>query len=112
MVVENRRGTAQNILRAFSANVIPLSGKTGTAETSLDQSHAWFVGYTRANRANKPDIAVVVIAEHAGEGSEIAAPIFRAMIQQYFEGRRTYILPWESSIGVVATPEPEETPKP
>ncbi|MBE9523609.1 MAG: hypothetical protein IMY76_00825 [Chloroflexi bacterium] len=112
MVVENRRGTAQNILRAFSANVIPLSGKTGTAETSLDQSHAWFAGYTRANRANKPDIAVVVIAEHAGEGSEIAAPIFRAMVQQYFEGRRTYILPWESSIGVVATPEPEETPTP
>ncbi len=112
MVVENRRGTAQYILRAFSANVIPVAGKTGTAETSLDQSHAWFAGYTRANRANKPDIAVVVIAEHAGEGSEIAAPIFRAMVQQYFEGRRTYILPWESSVGVVATPEPEETPTP
>ncbi len=112
MVVENRRGTAQYILGAFSANVIPIAGKTGTAETSLDQSHAWFAGYTRANRANKPDIAVVVIAEHAGEGSEIAAPIFRAIVQQYFEGRRTYILPWESGVGVVATPEPEETPTP
>ncbi len=112
MVVENRRGTAQHILRAYSANVIPISGKTGTAETSLDESHAWFAGYTRANRANKPDIAVVVIAEFAGEGSDIAAPIFRALVQQYFEGRRTFILPWESGIGVVATPEPEDTPEP
>jgi len=112
MVIENRRGTAQTILRAYSANIIPLSGKTGTAETSLDQSHAWFAGYTRANRANKPDIAVVVIGEHAGEGSEIAAPIFRAVVQQYFEGRRTYLLPWESGIGAIATPEPEETPTP
>jgi len=112
MVVENRRGTAQHILRAYSANVIPIAGKTGTAETGTDQSHAWFAGYTRANRANKPDIVVVVIGEHAGEGSEVAAPIFRAIVQQYFEGRRTYILPWESSIGAIATPEPEETPTP
>ncbi|MEN8172815.1 MAG: penicillin-binding transpeptidase domain-containing protein [Chloroflexota bacterium] len=112
MVVENRRGTAQTVLRAYSSNVIPIAGKTGTAETGAPESHAWFAGYTRANRANKPDIAVVVIGEHAGEGSEVAAPIFRAVVQQYFEGRRTYILPWESSIGAIATPDPEETETP
>ncbi len=107
-VVNNRRGTANHILGAYSANVIPMSGKTGTAETGLESSHAWFAGYTRRNRADKPDIAIVVIAEYSGEGSDIAAPIFRAVVQQYFEGRRTYLLPWEASVGVLSTPEPPE----
>lgn len=111
-VVENRRGTAYSKLGAFSRNVIPLAGKTGTAESGGETSHAWFAGYTRRNRADKPDIAIVVVAEYAGEGSEVAAPIFRAIVQQYFEGRRSYLLPWESSVGVLATPEPEETPTP
>ncbi len=107
-VVGNRRGTAYYQLGAYSANIVPMSGKTGTAESGLAESHAWFAGFTRRNRADKSDIAIVVIAEHAGEGSEIAAPIFRAITQQYFEGRRNYLLPWESSVGVLATPEPPE----
>ncbi len=111
-VVENRRGTAQYILGAYSSNVIPLAGKTGTAETGIGESHAWFAGFTRRNRADKPDVAIVVVAEFAGEGSEIAAPIFRAVSQQYFEGRRNYLLPWEAAVGVIATPEPEEPPEP
>ena len=114
-VVGNRRGTAYHILGAYSSNIVPMSGKTGTAETGLDISHAWFAGYTRRNRADKPDIAIAVIAEFSGEGSDIAAPIFRAITQQYFEGRRAYLLPWESSVGVLATPEPPEdepTPEP
>ncbi len=108
-VVGNRRGTAYSVLGAYSSNITPMSGKTGTAESGLAESHAWFAGFTRRNRLDKSDIAIVVIAEHAGEGSEVAAPIFRAIVQQYFEGRRNYLLPWESSVGVLATPEPEET---
>jgi len=112
-VVGNRRGTAYHILGAYSSNIVPMSGKTGTAESGLANSHAWFAGYTRRNRADKPDIAIVVIAEYSGEGSDIAAPIFRAIVQQYFEGRRNYLLPWESSVGVLSTPEPpEEEPTP
>ncbi|MBT3389946.1 MAG: hypothetical protein HN413_06010 [Chloroflexi bacterium] len=110
-VVESRRGTAYSVLGAYSSNITPFAGKTGTAETGLGESHAWFAGYTRRNRADKPDIAIVVVGEFAGEGSEVAAPIFRAVAQQYFEGRRNYLLPWESSVGVIALPE-EETPTP
>ena len=115
-VVENRRGTAYYVMGAYSQNSIPIAGKTGTAESGGGDSHAWFAGYTDRNREDKPDIAIAVVAEYAGEGSEVAAPIFRAMVQQYFEGRRTYRLPWESSVGVLATPEPETeeeaTPEP
>ena len=106
-VVENRRGTAQFILGPYSRNSYAMAGKTGTAESGSGEPHAWFAGYTRENRENQPDIAIVVIAENAGEGSEIAAPIFRGMVQQYFEGQRTYRLPWEDDIGVLSYPEEE-----
>jgi penicillin-binding protein 2 len=107
-VVQDKRGTASHILGTYSKNLYAMAGKTGTAESGLENSHAWFAGYTLENRDNKPDIAIVVIAEHAGEGSEIAAPMFRGIVQYYFEGRRNYLLPWESSIGVLALPEIEE----
>jgi cell division protein FtsI/penicillin-binding protein 2 len=108
MVVESPRGTARWILGGFSQNSYSVSGKTGTAESGVGDSHAWFAGFTRENRENKPDIAVVVICEQAGEGSEIAAPIFRGIVQYYFEGRRTNPLPWESLVGVPELPQPEE----
>jgi penicillin-binding protein 2 len=107
-VVENVRGTAGWVLGSYSKNAYAMSGKTGTAESGYEESHAWFAGFTRENRENKPDIAIVVIAEFAGEGSEIAAPIFRGIVQYYFEGRRTYLLPWESYVGVIELPPEEE----
>lgn len=107
-VIENNRGTAAWVLGSYSKNSYAMSGKTGTAESGFAESHAWFVGYTRENRESKPDIAIVVVAEQAGEGSEVSAPIFRGIVQYYFEGRRTYRLPWESMVGVIALPEEAE----
>ena len=108
-VIKNRRGTAYYALSGFSTSYnIPIAGKTGTAESGSGESHAWFAGYTYANREYQPDIAVVVIAENAGEGSEIAAPIFKAMVHLYYYGEPRSALPWEERPGVLATPESEE----
>jgi penicillin-binding protein 2 len=116
-VVMNPRGTAYRTsafgLNTFVGNTgIPIYGKTGTAEAGYGDSHAWFAGYSDANRENRPDIAVVVLVENGGEGSEVAAPIFRRVMEIYFLGSPKIRYPWEAMIGVVATPTPLVTDTP
>ncbi len=95
-------GTAYYVFRGFK---IPVHGKTGTAQTGV-APHAWFAAYSDANYPNRPDIAVAVIAENGGEGSEWAAPITRRIMELYFLGYPAKLYPWESSYNVWATPEP------
>jgi peptidoglycan glycosyltransferase len=50
---------------------VKVAGKTGTAEVGDGTSHAWFIGFAPADA---PRIAVAVIMEHQGAGSDFAAP--------------------------------------
>jgi penicillin-binding protein 2 len=114
-VIHSQRGTAN--FRIGSMN-IPSAGKTGTAESNIPGSpHAWFAGYTFANIEGVPDIAVAVIVENIGEGSDYAAPIFRRMLEAYFYGSPQVLYWFESGFGVTRTPTPfggipTKTPKP
>jgi penicillin-binding protein 2 len=115
-VVENSRGTANFRLRGLN---IPVSGKTGTAESGSGKPHAWFAGYTRAGESSgMPDIAIAVIIENQGEGSDWAAPIFKRIVETYYSGRPQTQLWFEDGMfGPTLTPTPfggvpTETPKP
>lgn len=91
MVTQNPLGTARFNIRGLQFNV---AGKTGTAESGNGLPHAWFAGYTlNAANTQKPDIAIAIIVENEGEGSEYAVPLFRAMVETYYYGspqRRDY----------------------
>jgi penicillin-binding protein 2 len=112
-VIENGRGTAHLQLGTIPYRVY---GKTGTAQNPFGDPHAWFAGYSAVGDENRPDIAVAVILENAGEGSEMAAPVFRRAVSLYFSNYANpgYTLPWEAYPYVVAspTPIPSNTPIP
>ncbi len=74
---------------------ITVAGKTGTAEAPPGSSHAWFAGYAPAGEGAEPEIAIVVMIEHAGEGSVVAAPIFRRIIELYYNITPPTPYPWE-----------------
>jgi len=99
MVVTDPRGTAYRRFTGFS---IPLFGKTGTATAGEGLlPHAWFIGYTDAGRPEEPDIAMAVLVENMGDGSEFAAPIFRRVASYYFFGSAGPLYPWETDYGVI-----------
>ncbi len=104
MVINDPRGTAH--FRLLGMN-FPIAGKTGTAQSGTDTPHAWFIGYTMdVQNSGLPDIAVAVLVENQGEGSDWAAPLFRAIVQTYYYGQ-PQTRPWFGPIGgPLNTPTP------
>lgn len=62
-------------------------GKTGTAQSGAPGDgrlpHAWYVAYAPVE---EPEIAVVAIVENAGDGSAVAAPLVRRVLEYYYFG--------------------------
>ena len=71
-------GTAGYIFEGFP---IPIAGKTSTAENPHGDDHGWFVAY---GPYDNPTIAIAVIIEQGGYGSDSAAPIARKIMEAAF----------------------------
>ena len=77
-VTSDPKGTAYY---AFSGSKLSVAAKTGSAEYSGPDSHAWFAAYAPAET---PQIAMVVMVEGKGHGAEVAAPVARKILDGYF----------------------------
>jgi penicillin-binding protein 2 len=99
-VAHSPAGTATH---RFVALPVPVAGKTGTAEAPPNASHAWFAGYAPAaayttadgRQLAGPEIAIAVILENSGEGSEVAAPLFRRIVELYYGIEPLAPFPWQ-----------------
>ncbi len=80
-VVNDSSGTA------FGARIPGLvyAGKTGTVQNPHGDEHSLFIGYAPYDR---PRVAFAVVVENAGHGSEVAAPIARALLETFFAVER------------------------
>ena len=59
------------------------AAKTGTAQVAGQKnSNAWFVSFAPYE---DPQIVLVILAENAGEGSKVAAPVAREVLEWYFD---------------------------
>ena len=76
-VVENGTG------RKFKGLEYKVAGKTGSAEYGnvKGESHSWFTGFSNPE---DPDIAVTVIMEGAGSGSDYAVPVAKRVFDAYY----------------------------
>jgi len=125
VTVLSPNGTARKVGSYLNSYSIHAAAKTGTAQTGVySDPHAWFAGYTFNNNPDRPDIAVAVVLENAGEGSQWAAPIFKAIVRLYFHpSTPREPFDWEKAVGVwkptatptglpTTAPEATATPKP
>jgi penicillin-binding protein 2 len=80
-VVEHPDGTARWTRLAN----IPVAGKTGTAQNPHGDHHSWYTAYAPAD---EPKIALAILVENAGHGGDVAAPIARDFIAEYFRPGR------------------------
>lgn len=81
---------------------MPVADKTGTAENAARPAPRLVRGL-RADRAvptapdgrvvGAPELAIAVVLENAGEGSEVAAPLFRRVVELYY-GIEVTPFPW------------------
>jgi len=94
-LVTSSEGTAKI---EFEGDQNKIAGKTGTAEYCDDwansqglciqgswPSHAWFAGYAPYD---DPEIVVVAFVYNGNEGSTVAGPIVRKVIDAYFEFKK------------------------
>ena len=63
---------------------LKVSGKTGTAQNSHGDPHAWFFGF---GKYGEEIISIVVLVENGGHGGEVSAPIAQLAFDTYFSNK-------------------------
>ena len=76
-------GTASGAFAGSPLLDVGVCGKTGTAQVpgAGKPPHSWFIAYAPAD---EPQIAIVTLVENGGEGSAVAAPLTRRILEYYY----------------------------
>ncbi len=84
-VVNTYSGTAAHQFYGSPLLEIGVCGKTGTAQVPEPGKppHSWFIAFAPAK---EPQIAIVTMVENVGDGSAVAAPLTRDILEYYFFG--------------------------
>jgi len=87
IVREGMRATVlSGSARSLSALPVAVAGKTGTAQwSSTKPNHAWFTGFAPYD---SPNFCLTVLVEEGGEGSAIAVPIAKEIMNYWFSQPR------------------------
>ncbi len=81
-----RQGMRETIVsgsaRSLATLPVEVAGKTGTAQWNTTKpNHAWFTAFAPYNN---PNFCITVLVEQGGEGSSIAAPIAKDIVNYWF----------------------------
>ena len=104
------QGTASGTFAGFPLNVLPVAGKTGTAETYSDGDISWFASF---GPVDNPRYVVLVTIPKSGQGALFAAPAVREVWEGIYgigkqpalsRGQEPASLPCLRSDGSVAPP--------
>ncbi len=61
---------------------VPVAAKTGTAQVdTTSPTHAWLTSFAPYEN---PEIAIVILIEHGGQGSQVALPVAQEFYRAYF----------------------------
>ncbi len=83
------RSAMVNVIETGTARVAQIpgirwGGKTGSTESKGNKlTHSWFVGFAPADN---PRIAIAVVLEEAGHGSDFAAPLAARVVSRFLNG--------------------------
>ncbi len=85
-VVKGMRQTVTSgTARKLGDAPVSIAAKTGTAQTGSGKPHAWVTAFAPLEH---PELAVVIMVEHAGEGATVAVPIMHDLLNWYFDPGR------------------------
>ncbi|KPM54837.1 peptidoglycan glycosyltransferase [Frankia sp. R43] len=74
-------GTAAGVFADWPSDLVPVGGKTGTAEVEGKGDTSWFASFAPAN---DPQFVVVVSIPESGTGAEYAAPVAKEIYKALY----------------------------
>jgi len=77
-----RMAVVSGTARALSDLPIEVAGKTGTAQATRGQPHAWFTCFAPYD---EPELVLAVLVENGGQGSQVALPVAKEVLKWWAE---------------------------